>query len=107
MATTEERAEALQSLAPSLAALDADAQKEAIKAAINGPDAPTTNLLWKILIPGLLGLVAIALLGVIFLLAFDKSADPAVTAFTALLTGLIGFFAPSPIANKENNTPAG
>ena len=100
MSTTQERAEMVKNLTPSIQGLDGAAQTKAIDAVIQPPGEQTANLLWKILIAGLVALAAIALLGVILLPALDKSADPAVTAFTALLTGLIGFFAPSPVAKK-------
>jgi hypothetical protein len=104
---SQARADVIKDLAPSLAGLDPGAQTEAINAAIQGPDSKTANLLWTILVPGLLALAGVALLGLILLLAFDKSADPAVTAFTAVLTGLLGFFAPSPVAGKDNQNAGG
>jgi hypothetical protein len=101
MASTQERSDAIKDLAPSLGGLHPDAQSEAIRATIGEPDSSTTNLLWTILIPGLVALTGLALIGLIVLSALGKSADQAVTAFTALLTGLIGFFAPSPVGGKE------
>jgi len=48
------------------------------------------------LVTGLLVLLAIALGGLIYLPIDGKEPDLALTAFSALLTGLIGLFAPSP-----------
>jgi len=101
------RADVIKDLAPSLTNLDTEAQVEAINGVIQGPDAKTANLLWTILIPGLLGLAGVALIGLVLLLAFDKSADLALTAFSSLLTGLFGFFAPSPVAKKDNQGDGG
>jgi uncharacterized membrane protein YcjF (UPF0283 family) len=101
MASSVERVAAVERLAPSIKELDPAAQVEAVKAAIKEPDAATTNKLWQILVTGLLILLGIALIGLIYLLADDKTSDVALTAFTALLTGLVGLFAPSPAAKNN------
>jgi hypothetical protein len=78
---------------------DAASKQLAIEAAMNPPDAQTTNDLWRYLIVGLLFLTLVALGGVLYLLADgdkDTSPDIALTAFTALLTGLLGLFVKSP-----------
>jgi uncharacterized membrane protein YcjF (UPF0283 family) len=100
MATASEQATAISQMAPSVKDLDPKAQIEAIKT-IGGPDAATTNLLWTILVPGLIGLIGLSVVAVVVLLLDDKSADQAVTAFSALLAGLLGLFAPSPVDKKE------
>jgi hypothetical protein len=94
------RAAAVEQLVPSIKELDTAAQVEAVKGVIEGPDVSTTNRLWRILVTGLLTLIGIALVGLIYLLAEEKTSDVALTAFTALLTGLVGLFAPSPTAKS-------
>jgi hypothetical protein len=100
MATTAERAALVGQLTPTIKELDPSAQAEAVRGVIDGPDRTTTNELWKSLVIGLLILIGVALLGLIYLLADDQDASVALTAFTALLTGLVGLFAPSPVADK-------
>jgi hypothetical protein len=85
-------------LLPQIKELESGAQSEAIKAVVQPPDVATTNWLWKIFVPGLLGLAAIALIGLIVLPIVDKTSDAVVTAFSSVLTGLFGLFAPSPAA---------
>ena len=73
--------------------------KQAAIAAVSPPSQGTANVLWRCLVVGLLILILIALGGVIYLLADgdkDSSPDLALTAFTALLSGLLGLFVTSP-----------
>jgi hypothetical protein len=105
MASTAERTALMKDLAPTIENLDPATQQEAIKAAIAGPDAVTTNLLWRIVVPGLVGLIALALIGIVIVLLADKGADALATAFSALLAGLLGLFVQSPVppkVQKEN-----
>ncbi|MBV8529084.1 MAG: hypothetical protein JOZ75_12275 [Candidatus Dormibacteraeota bacterium] len=95
-------ASAVEAAAPAAAALDPSAQSLALAAAtgLGSPDAMTSNRLWTIIVIGLLALLATSLLGLIVLLALGKTVDVIVTAFTALLTGTLGLFVPSPTANR-------
>jgi hypothetical protein len=47
-------------------------------------------------------LLLVALGGLIYLLSEDKTTDLLLTAFTALLTGFIGLFSPSPVKAQGN-----
>lgn len=98
---------AVEVAAPAAADLDQSAQSTAVAAAtgtgIAGADAATSNRLWTIIVIGLLSLLATALVGLIVLLAIGKSVDLVVTAFTALLTGTVGLFVPSPTQSKATN----
>lgn len=99
--TTSSRALAVQAVVTATAA-DTPEVKQAAMAAIAPPAAQVANDLWRYLIIGLLLLLLIALGGVIYLLADgdkDSSPDIALTAFTALLTGLLGLFVKSPTQN--------
>ena len=99
--TSQQRAAAVLDTAKGVENLDAAAQMAAIEAVIPPPDETTASELWKALVIGLLILIGVALGGILYLLADDKEAEVAVTAFTALLTGLVGLFAPSPVAKDE------
>ncbi|HEY2334628.1 MAG TPA: hypothetical protein VGH58_06450 [Solirubrobacterales bacterium] len=101
MTTTSEQAAALSQMAPAVKELHPDAQVKAVEGLIGKPDSATTNLLWTILVPGLVVLVGVSIVAVVVLLLDGKSADQAVTAFSALLAGLLGLFTPSPASQKE------
>ena len=70
-----------------------------MEALVPPPGQATANSLWTILVIGLLVLLAISLGGLLYMVGDGKestSPDLIVTAFTALLTGLLGFFIKSP-----------
>jgi hypothetical protein len=92
-----DRAEAMKTVSVAAKDLDPAAQVLAVQAVVPPPDSGTTKTLWIILVSGLIGLLVIALGGLIYLLADSKSPDVALTAFTAVLTGLVGLFSPSPV----------
>lgn len=80
---------------------DQTLQEEIVRGVVGQPDQKTRSVLWIILIGGLLALLGYALWGIIDLLTDGDpktSPDKLITIFTAVLTGLIGLFAPSPIA---------
>jgi|GEM_PF-6314754 len=82
----------------------APAVQRAALAAVGGLDRPgaaTTDDLWRYLVIGLLTLLLIALIGLIGLLAFGRTVEVVLTAFTALLTGTVGLFVPSPTAGNS------
>lgn len=95
-----ERAAAVKSVVEAAKDLEPGAQAAAVRAVVPAPDAGTTKVLWIILVSGMIGLLVIALGGLIYLLADSKTSDVALTAFTALLTGLVGLFAPSPVKSE-------
>lgn len=88
-------------------ALDAQAgekvtiDREALSSLVKGPTQETSNELWRWLVPGLMGLIAVSLVGMLYLIADGNDAtspDLALTAFTALLTGMLGLFIRVPSA---------
>jgi len=93
-------ATAVEAAAPAARSLDQSAQSAALAAAtgIGAADPATSNLLWTIVVVGLLSLLATSLIGLIVLIALGKTVDVVLTAFTALLTGTVGLFVPSPTA---------
>jgi hypothetical protein len=64
------------------------------QAAIRGPSRKTTDVLWLILVGGLVAIAA----GALAALAFDDATTPdnVITIFSSTLTGLIGLFVKSP-----------
>ncbi len=93
--TASDRAAAVQTTAEATKELDPAAQVAAVEGVVPGPDAETTKTLWIILVSGLVGALLLALVGLI--VVDEDTTDVALTAFTALLTGLIGLFSPSPV----------
>jgi hypothetical protein len=77
-------------------------QRAAIAAAsgFGQPDAATTNDLWRYIVLGLLALLGVALIGLLALLGLSKDGSLALTAFTAILTGTVGLFVPSPAGSS-------
>lgn len=73
--------------------------KAALLSVIGAPSASAADRLYLWLVPGLLVLVGLAVVGM-FLLIYDGKTETApdllLTAFTGLLTGLLGLFIRSP-----------
>jgi hypothetical protein len=105
--TAVDRAQAVQTTAAAVQPLDKDAQVAAMKGVVPGPDEKTTSILWLVLVGGLVGLAAVALIGLIVLLGTGKSTGVVLTAFTALLTGLIGLFSPTPVRSGQGGGASG
>jgi hypothetical protein len=95
--SAEARAKAVITASEGVKELDAAAQQAAIEAVVPPPGEKTTGTLWIIAVGGLIGLLVIALIGLLFLIADDKKPDLALTAFSALLAGFLGLFVPSPV----------
>ena len=73
------------------------AQAEAVRRVlITTPSPQATDDIWRFLVRGLIVLVGIALIGMIALIVADKYDAVILTAFTALLTGLLGLFIDAP-----------
>jgi hypothetical protein len=95
----------VENLAPTIRDIPSSQQGSAMAAGLGSPDVSTTNKLWLSIVIGLISLMATALLGIIVLLARGDNVDVVVTAFTALLTGTLGLFAPQPQAAGRGATP--
>lgn len=99
MATREQAVQSLQA-AMEGSGDNVTVPKEQLRLVLT-PTQETANALWRWLVPGLLGLTAISLIGLIWLIADGNEAtspDLVLTAFTALLTGLLGLFIKTPSA---------
>jgi hypothetical protein len=93
-----QKAEAITAVAQTAQNLEPAAQLAAVNAVISPPDAKTTSTLWIILVSGLLGLLIIAIGGLIYLLGEDiDGSDVVLTVFSSVLAGLLGLFSQSPV----------
>jgi hypothetical protein len=68
------------------------------------PDQVTADHLWLAVVYGLVAVLAIALLGLLLLLALGKTADAIVTVFTATLTGVLGLFVMPPAKSAQGSS---
>lgn len=100
--TASERAAAVAEAANAVKGLEPH-QAELVQGVVPAPDPETTKIVWIVAVSGLVLLLLIALGGLIYLLADDKTTDVALTAFTALLTGFLGLFSPSPAGGKGSS----
>ncbi|MFD3400078.1 hypothetical protein ACFWUU_05365 [Kribbella sp. NPDC058693] len=99
MSVTETVRNAIEGAAGESTEVKAAVGAAAAKAAIPPPEGAGVGTLWTILVAGLVFGLVIALGGLIYTIADgnpDTSPDLLVTAFTAILTGLIGLFVKSP-----------
>ena len=98
--TTADRAAAVERVMTATQHLTPEAQATALKS-LGPPDQGTTNILWLVVV---LGLVLVVLAAVGGLIAWSGTAnaqtDKLVTVITTALAGLVGLFVPSPVANK-------
>jgi hypothetical protein len=70
--------------------------KAAALQALGAPSRSTTDIVWIILVSGLVVLLILALLGLIHTIGHNISDDKVVTIFTTVLAGLLGLFVKSP-----------
>jgi hypothetical protein len=100
--TSTERANAIQTVMAATANESPEAREAALNSVIQPPSQAAADKLWKILVVGLLVLVLVSLGGLIFMVGdgdSETSPDIVLTAFTALLTGLLGLFIKSPVTD--------
>jgi hypothetical protein len=75
-----------------------DEMAAAVEAAlVPQPTQDVANLLWKVVVFTLAIIAGLALIGLVVLLAINKTPDLILTAFTASVTGLLGLFVKSPV----------
>jgi hypothetical protein len=56
------------------------------------PSQATANVLWSWLVKGLIIMIGVALIGLVVLTLKGKSTDVVLTAFTTMVSGLLGLF---------------
>ncbi|HEU0019934.1 MAG TPA: hypothetical protein VFQ14_06550 [Thermoleophilaceae bacterium] len=76
-----------------------EAEARALEQVVPAPTQGAADKLWMVLVAGLVGLLTIAIVGLIYAVVDDKPTDVLVTVFTGLVTGLLGLFAKSPVGN--------
>jgi hypothetical protein len=98
--SSADRAAAVERVMHATQHLDPEAQATALES-LGSPDQGTTNILWLIVI---CGLVLVVLAGVGGLIAWSGNGaaqtDKLVTVITTALAGLVGLFVPSPVSGK-------
>ena len=80
-----------------------EVQVQAVKSVIEQPSQNVADNLWQWVVGGLVAALGIALIGLIVLICLGKSYAPVLTAFTGLLSGIVGLFVQSPVANGEGS----
>jgi hypothetical protein len=97
--SSERQVALVKDVAAATSNLDPAAQAAAMTAVISPPGVETTKTLWIILVGGLVGILLVALIGLIYLLADDiDGTDVILTVFSSALAGLLGLFSRSPVA---------
>jgi ATP:corrinoid adenosyltransferase len=92
----EKRKQAIREALAKTEGQDDTSRAAEIEAMLAEPTQKTTDWMWRLLVAGLLGLMLLALAGVITMLLLDKNTQVLSTIFAALLGGLLGLFVPSP-----------
>jgi hypothetical protein len=72
---------------------------EALGVPIPAPGRSASDILWVILVTGLVVLLILALLGLTHVIGTDVSDDKIVTVFTTVLAALLGLFVKSPTSS--------
>jgi hypothetical protein len=74
------------------------AVKEAALQVLPPPSPSATDVVWIVLVSGLVVILILALLGLTHVIGTSVSDDKLVTIFTTVLAGLLGMFVKSPTA---------
>ena len=92
-----DRAAAVERVMAATQHLSPEAQEQAVKS-LGPPDQGTTNVLWLVVVAGLV-LVILAAVGGLIAWSGNGQAqtDKLVTVITTALAGLVGLFVPSPV----------
>jgi hypothetical protein len=99
--TSLDRAAAVERVMAATQHLDPASQAAAIRS-LGPPDQGTTNVLWLVVVAGLV-LVVLAAVGGLIAWSGNGSAqtDKLVTVITTALAGLVGLFVPSPVGSGK------
>jgi uncharacterized membrane protein len=99
--SSSDRAAAVERVVAATKHLSPQAQEDAVRS-LGPPDQSTTNLLWTVVVGGL---VVVVLAAVIGLIAWSGNAhaqtDKLLTVITTALAGLVGLFVPSPVSGRS------
>ena len=96
-----ERAAAVERVMAATQHLSPEAQEQAVKS-LGPPDQGTTNVLWLVVVVGLVLVILAAVAGLIAWAGNGNAqTDKLVTVITTALAGLVGLFVPSPVQSGK------
>jgi len=94
--TTADRAESVQLVLNAAAGESASVKEAALSALVPTPGRTAADVVWVLLVGGLIVILVLAILGLTHVLGHTVSDDKLVTVFTTVLAGLLGLFARAP-----------
>ena len=95
--TMAERANHLQQVLQPVAGDPPEVKRAVVEAVVPPPRATASDIIWVILVIGLVGLLVLAILGLTHLIGSHVSDDKVITVFSSALAGLLGLFVKSPV----------
>jgi hypothetical protein len=98
--TTADRAESVQLVLNAAANESTSVKEAALSALVPVPGRTAADVVWVMLVGGLIVILVLAILGLTHVLGHTVSDDKLVTVFTTVLAGLLGLFARAP-SKKE------
>jgi hypothetical protein len=99
METSAQRAASVTQVVEATASENSDVKQAALNALtapIPGPTRTAADIVWIVLVSGLVVLLVLATLGLTHVLGSDVADDKVVTIFTTVLAGLLGLFVKNP-----------
>ncbi len=94
--TTVSRAEGVQQVLQAAADESPAVKQAALSALVPAPGKTAADIVWIVLVSGLIVILVLAVLALTHVLGHTVSDDKIVTIFTTVLAGLLGLFAKSP-----------
>ena len=99
METSAQRAASVKQVVEATAGENSEVKQAALSALTAPIPAPThsaADIVWVVLVTGLVVLLVLAILGLTHVLGHEVADDKIVTIFTTVLAGLLGLFVKSP-----------
>ena len=94
--TSAERADSVQRVLSATASETPEVKRAALSVLVPAPGKTAADIVWIVLVAGLIVILVLAILGLTHVLGHTVSDDKIVTIFTTVLAGLLGLFAKSP-----------
>lgn len=94
--TTTDRAHSVQQVLEATTGESSAVKQAALSALVPPPGRTAADIVWIVLVCGLVVLLVLAILGLTHVLGHTVNEDKIVTIFTTVLAGLLGLFAKSP-----------
>jgi uncharacterized integral membrane protein len=95
--TMAQRAASVQQVVQETAGDPPDVKKAALEAIVLPPTRGAADLVWVILVVGLVAVLILAVLGLTHVIGTRVADDKVITIFTSALAGLLGLFVKSPV----------